>query len=281
MGESVEMPLPPGARPRRYVPVIEAHSIWKQYRRPHVKASTLKEAIIALLQGKRGYDEFWALRDIAFSMEKGEAVGLVGANGSGKSTLLGILARVLRPTRGSVAVNGRVCPLLELGTGFHPDLTGRENVFLNSSLLGLSHKETAARYDDIVDFAELHDFMAAPVKTFSTGMVVRLGFSVAAHMDPDILLVDEILGVGDEHFRHKSFARMVELKQQGKTICVVSHNLDSIELFCKRAIWIDAGRLIADGEVSDVVAQYRAAVDWYEQQLAQRQAPTSPLGSLP
>jgi len=254
------------------VPVIEVHNLWKQYRRPHVKASTVKEAMIAFFRGERGYDEFWALRDISFSVEKGEAIGLVGANGSGKSTLLGIMARVLRPTRGTVSVTGRVCPLLELGTGFHPDLTGRENVFLNSSLLGLSHRETAARYDEIVDFAEIHDFMDAPVKTYSTGMVVRLGFSVAAHMDLDILLVDEVLGVGDEHFRHKSFARMVELKRQGKTIYVVSHNLDSIEAFCERAIWLDSGRLVADADAREVVGQYRAAVDWYEKQVSEAKA---------
>jgi len=228
--------------------------------------------MIAFFRGERGYDEFWALRDISFSVEKGEAIGLVGANGSGKSTLLGIMARVLRPTRGTVSVTGRVCPLLELGTGFHPDLTGRENVFLNSSLLGLSHRETAARYDEIVDFAEIYDFMNAPVKTYSTGMVVRLGFSVAAHMDLDILLVDEVLGVGDEHFRHKSFARMVELKRQGKTIYVVSHNLDSIEAFCERAIWLDSGRLVADADAREVVAQYRAAVDWYEKQVSEAKA---------
>lgn len=256
--------------------VIEVQNVWKRYRRPHVKATTLKEAMVAFLKGRRGYDDFWALRDISFSVQKGEAVGVVGANGSGKSTLLGLLARVLKPTDGTVEVSGRICPLLGVGTGFHQDLTGRENVFLNASLLGLSNKDTAARYDNIVDFAELHDFMESPVKTYSSGMVVRLGFSVAAHMDPDVLLVDEILGVGDEHFRHKSFARMVELKQQGKTICVVSHNLDSIKVFCERAIWLDTGRLIVDGDSGDVVAQYQAAVEWYERQLEEGEAPAQP-----
>ena len=251
---------------------IEIQNLSKLYRRPHLRATSLKEAMLGVLRGQRGHDEFWALRDVSFSVEPGEAVGLIGANGSGKSTMLGIIARVLKPTGGTVAVRGRVCPLLELGTGFHPDLSGRENVFLNASLLGLSHRETAARYRDIVSFAELRDFMEAPVKSYSTGMVIRLAFSVAAHMDPEIMLIDEVLGVGDEHFQHKSFARLHELKEQGKTIFVVSHNLESVKLFCKRAIWLDSGRLVGDGEVSKVVADYRAAVAVYERSLAEANA---------
>lgn len=251
---------------------IAVRNLSKLYRRPHLRATSVKEAVLHLLRGQRGCDEFWALSDVSFAIAPGEAVALIGANGSGKSTTLGIIARVLLPTRGTVEVRGRVCPLLELGTGFHPDLSGRENVFLNASLLGLSHRQTAARYDEIVSFAELAEFMEAPVKSYSTGMVIRLGFSVAAHMDADILLIDELLGVGDEHFQHKSFARLHELKEQGRTIIVVSHNLDSVQVFCKRAIWLDRGRLIEDGDVVKVVADYRAAVAVYERSLAQAKA---------
>lgn len=255
---------------------IDLHDLWKLYRRPHVRATSVKEAALSLLRGQRGYDEFWALQGVSFAMEPGEAVGLVGPNGSGKSTLLGIVARVLTPTRGKVHVDGRLCPLLELGTGFHPDLSGRENVFLNASLLGLSNSETAARYADIVSFAELHDFMDAPVKNYSTGMVIRLGFSVAVHMDPDILLIDEVLGVGDEHFQHKSFARLTDFKAAGKTLLVVSHNLDSITSLCDRAIWLDRGRVVKDEDAYEVVAKYRAAVAAWEQSLAEAKARDAP-----
>ena len=236
----------------------------------------MKEATLAFLRGGRKYDEFWALNDVSFHVEAGETVGLVGPNGSGKSTLLGILARVLKPTSGAMSVTGRVCPLLELGTGFHPDLSGRENVFLNASLLGLSHRETVARYDSIVDFAEIADFMEAPVKTYSTGMVIRLGFSVAVHMNPDILLIDEVLGVGDEHFQHKSFTRLRDLKEQGKTIFVVSHNLDAVTSFCERAIWLDRGRVIKDQDACEVVTKYRAAVEAWERSLAEAKARNAP-----
>jgi len=254
------------------VAVIEVEHLWKKYRRPHVKAGSVKELLLAMLRGQRGYDEFWALRDISMAVEAGEAVGVVGPNGSGKSTLLGLLARVLKPTEGTVRVEGRVCPLLELGTGFHPDLSGRENVYLNASLLGLSQKETRARYDDIVDFAELEEFMDSPVKTYSTGMVIRLGFSVAVNMDPDILLIDEVLGVGDEHFQHKSFGRLLDFKKAGKTLFVVSHNLDSVTALCERALWMDRGRLFRDANAEEVVVKYKRAVEEWEASLAEAKA---------
>jgi ABC-type polysaccharide/polyol phosphate transport system ATPase subunit len=254
------------------VSVIEVHEVWKKYRRPHRKVTSLKEAVVAFLRGQHGYDEFWALRDISFSVEAGEAIGLVGPNGSGKSTMLGLLARVLKPTWGTIEVTGRVCPLLELGTGFHPDLSGRENVFLNASLLGLSHRETAARFADIVDFAELHEVIDSPVKTYSTGMVIRLGFSVAVHLDPDVLLIDEVLGVGDEHFQHKSFDRLLEFKRAGKTMFVVSHNLDSILAVCDRAMWLDRGRIFKDEGAQGVVTSYKRAVEEWERELAEAKA---------
>jgi ABC-2 type transport system ATP-binding protein len=258
------------------VPVIEARNVYKRYRRPHVKVSSVKEAALAFLRGQRGHDEFWALNDVSFEVKQGEAIGVVGPNGSGKSTMLAILARVLKPTSGTVAVRGRVCPLLELGTGFHPDLSGRENVFLNASLLGLSHKETAARYDSIVDFAEISEFMDAPVKNYSTGMVIRLGFSVAVHVDPDILLIDEVLGVGDEHFQHKSLRRLLDFKQQGKTLFVVSHSLTSILDLSDRALWLDRGRLVKDGNAQEVITQYKLAVLAWERSLAEAKAPNAP-----
>ncbi len=252
--------------------VIEVNHVWKQYRRPHRQVNSLKEAALALLRGQTGYHEFWALRDVAFAVEPGEAIGVVGPNGSGKSTLLALLARVLKPTLGSITLTGRVCPLLELGTGFHPDLTGTENVFLNASLLGLNHRETARRYDAIVEFAELQEVMDAPVKTYSTGMVVRLGFSVAIHLDPEILLIDEVLGVGDEHFQHKSFGRLLQFKREGKTIFVVSHNLEAVRQLCERAIWLDRGRLVKDTDSEEVIAKYRAAVEAWERSLAEARA---------
>jgi ABC-type polysaccharide/polyol phosphate transport system ATPase subunit len=231
------------------VAVIDVEHLWKKYRRPHVKAGSVKELLLATLRGQRGYDEFWALRDVCVAVEAGEAVGVVGPNGS-----------------------GRVCPLLELGTGFHPDLSGRENVYLNASLLGLSQKETRARYADIVDFAEIEEFMDSPVKTYSTGMVIRLGFSVAVHMDPDILLIDEVLGVGDEHFQHKSFERLLDFKKAGKTLFVVSHNLDSVTALCERALWMDRGRLFRDADAQEVVVKYKRAVEEWEASLAEAKA---------
>jgi ABC-type polysaccharide/polyol phosphate transport system ATPase subunit len=254
------------------VSVIEVRDVWKRYRRPHQQVNSLKEAAVAFLRGRSGYEEFWALKDVSFSVEPGEAIGLVGPNGSGKSTLLGLMARVLKQTRGSIDVEGRVCPLLELGTGFHLELSGRENVFLNASLLGLRNRETAARYGDIVDFAELHDVMDAPVKTYSTGMIIRLGFSVAVHLDPDVLLIDEVLGVGDEHFQHKSFDRLLQFKEEGKTIFVVSHNLNAVKQLCERAIWLDRGRVIKDTDSEEVITKYRAAVEAWERSLEEARA---------
>lgn len=256
--------------------VIEVQHVWKQYRRPHKQVNSLKEAVLAMLRGQTGYEEFWALRDITFTVEAGEAIGVVGPNGSGKSTLLGLLARVLKATLGSITVAGRVCPLLELGTGFHPELTGRENVFLNASLLGLNQRETARKYDAIVEFAELEEVMDSPVKTYSTGMVIRLGFSVAVHLDPDVLLIDEVLGVGDEHFQHKSFGRLLEFKRQGKTIFVVSHNLDAVRQLCERAIWLDRGRIVKDTDSEEVIAKYRVSVELWERSLAEARARDAP-----
>ncbi|MDQ3930627.1 MAG: ABC transporter ATP-binding protein, partial [Chloroflexota bacterium] len=203
-------------------------------------------------------EEFWALRDVNFSIYAGEAVGIIGENGSGKSTTLKLISRILEPSTGSVSVRGKVSALLELGTGFHPELTGRENIFLNGSLLGLSRKEMAARYDAIVDFSEIGEFIDTPIKHYSSGMVMRLGFAVAINVDPDILLTDEVLAVGDEAFQRKCLDYISMLRRRGVTIVFVSHALESVRALCSRAIWLDHGRMIADGPAGEVVDRYLA-----------------------
>ncbi len=187
-------------------------------------------------------------------------VGIVGPNGSGKSTLLKLLAGIVRPTRGSVEVRGRLAALLEFGAGFHPEISGRENIEINGLLLGLSRRQIAERFDAIVRFAELEDFLDAPLKTYSSGMAVRLGFSIAAHSDPDVLLVDEVLAVGDEAFSHRCLEKFAEFERAGKTILVVSHDLALVSQRCRRAIWLDHGRLEADGPAVETVALYRERV---------------------
>jgi ABC-type polysaccharide/polyol phosphate transport system ATPase subunit len=200
---------------------------------------------------------FWALNAISLEVNQGEVFGLIGNNGAGKSTLLKVVARVLRPTKGRVIVRGRVAPLLELGAGFHPELTGKENIFLNGAMLGFSHHEMQEKYDQIVDFSELGEFIAAPIRTYSSGMYARLGFSVATSSDPDVLIVDEILGVGDENFQKKCQARIETFRQRGAAILLVSHNMASIQAMCQRAAWLDHGMLKSIGEPDQVIRKYR------------------------
>jgi len=200
--------------------------------------------------------EFWALRDVNFSVYAGEALGIIGENGSGKSTALKMISRILYPTEGSVSVRGKVSALLELGTGFHPDLTGRENVYLNGSLLGLNHRQMDSRYPAIVDFAELARFIDTPIKHWSSGMVMRLGFAVAINVDPDILITDEVLAVGDESFQRKCLEQIAQFRRAGKTIIFVSHALEAVRGLCSRAIWLDHGLLRADGPATAVIDSY-------------------------
>ncbi len=200
--------------------------------------------------------EFWALRDVNFSVYAGEALGIIGENGSGKSTSLKMISRILYPTEGSVSVRGKVSALLELGTGFHPDLTGRENVYLNGSLLGLNHRQMDSRYPAIVDFAELARFIDTPIKHWSSGMVMRLGFAVAISVDPDILITDEVLAVGDESFQRKCLEQIAQLRRTGKTIIFVSHALEAVRGLCSRVIWLDHGRMRADGPATEVIDSY-------------------------
>jgi ABC-type polysaccharide/polyol phosphate transport system ATPase subunit len=202
----------------------------------------------------------WALRDIAFTVEKGEAFGVVGANGSGKSTLLQIVAGILRPTSGSVEVDGRLCALLELGSGFAPEFTGRQNVFLNASILGLTQAEIEARFETIERFAAIGDFIDQPIRTYSTGMVLRLAFAVAAHVDPEILIVDEALAVGDIAFRQRCMRRIHELRARGTTILFVSHDTGDVKALCERCLWLENGAVRALGEADDVVAGYLSAM---------------------
>jgi ABC-2 type transport system ATP-binding protein len=228
-----------------------------RYRAPDERIPTFKEYLIRWLQRKIRHRDFWALRDINLAIFSGETVGLIGHNGAGKSTLLKLIARVLRPTTGRVVVRGKVAPLLEFGAGFHPELTGRENVYLNGALLGFSNQEMAGKFERIEDFAELWDFIDAPLRTYSSGMSARLGFAVATDVRPDILIIDEVLSVGDEAFQRKSAARMQEFRSQGATIILVSHNMAIIEQMCHRAVWLDHGRLMEAGDVKEVIGAYR------------------------
>ena len=232
---------------------VEIQNVSKKFRLYKEKPSSLKARLIS---ARMRAEDFWALRDVSFDIEPGQSVGLIGPNGSGKTTLLKMIAGILRPTAGSVVTRGRIAALLELGAGFHPELTGRENVYLNAAFLGLSRKETDAVYDDIVDFAELPDFMDNQVKFYSSGMLVRLGFAVAVHVDPAILLVDEVLAVGDEAFQQKCFGKIGDFKRGGGTIVFVSHDPVAVERVCDEAVLLDHGRSIERGPAGDVVRAY-------------------------
>ncbi len=236
---------------------IECHGVWKSYRIYHQRSHTLKEKV---LSRRSRYDDFWALRGVDLEVQAGTTFGIIGANGSGKSTLMKSLARILAPNRGSLTVNGTVSPLLELGTGFHPELTGRENLFLGGSLLGQNRAHIQARFDDIVDFAGIGEFIDAPVKNYSSGMYARLAFALAINVDPEILLVDEVLSVGDESFQMRCYQRIAELRMEGRTIVMVSHNLDTIRSMCSHAVWLEHGTVQLAGESDAVAAGYLAEV---------------------
>jgi ABC-type polysaccharide/polyol phosphate transport system ATPase subunit len=240
--------------------IIRCRSVSKRFIYTPDTPQTVLESVIAALthRGARRPQELWAVRDASFEVRAGESVGIVGRNGSGKSTMLKLITRILRPTSGTVQVNGRLSALLELGAGFHPDLTGRENIYMNGSLLGLRKEQIASRYNAIVAFSELEEFIDMPVKHYSSGMYMRLGFSVAVHVDPDILIVDEILAVGDQSFQTKCLERIHEMKQNGVTILMVSHNLDSVRTMCSHLIWMDHGHIKAVGPSAQVAADYLA-----------------------
>ncbi|HTJ74431.1 MAG TPA: ABC transporter ATP-binding protein [Acidimicrobiales bacterium] len=236
---------------------VSCADVWKSYRVYHQRSHTLKEKV---LSRRNMYEEFWALKDVNLEVAVGSTVGVVGANGSGKSTLLKTMAGILFPNKGRVTVNGSVSPLLELGTGFHPELTGRENVALAGSLLGHSRRDMERKYDSIVEFAGIENFMDIPVKNYSTGMYTRLAFAVAISVDPEILLIDEVLSVGDESFQLRCHERIAELRADGRTVVLVSHSLDTVRALCKRAVWIEKGEVRKVGLSHEVVAAYLGGV---------------------
>lgn len=202
------------------------------------------------------HEEFWALKDVSFDIQQGDRVGIIGRNGAGKSTLLKILSRITEPTSGRVSIKGRVASLLEVGTGFHPELTGRENIFLNGAILGMSKAEIKKKFDEIVAFAEVEKFLDTPVKRYSSGMYVRLAFAVAAHLEPEVLIVDEVLAVGDAQFQKKCLGKMREVGQEGRTVLFVSHNMVALKSLCEKAIWLNAGSVVENGRAEDVVSNY-------------------------
>lgn len=238
---------------------ITIDDVAKRFRLVHERNSTLKATV---LNGFRRtvHEDFWALEDVSFEVPEGSTYGLIGHNGSGKSTLLKCIAKIYRPNRGSITTQGRLSALLELGAGFHPELSGRENVFLNGSILGLSRKEVAQRFDEIVDFAGLEKFIDTPVKNYSSGMYVRLGFAVAITVQPDILVVDEVLAVGDEQFQRKCLEKFAELRASGRTIVLVSHGLEAVRNICDNVAWFDHGRLMKEGPSGEIVDAYLDAV---------------------
>ena len=221
------------------------------------KVTSLKEWVVSKLKGNLQYEDFYALRDISFDIHQGEIVGIIGKNGSGKSTLLKIISGIYKPTSGTSAYVGRIAPMLELGSGFDYELSGQENIFLNGAILGFDEKFLKDKYEEILSFSELGDFIYQPLKTYSSGMIMRLAFSIATQVIPDILIVDEILAVGDEHFQEKSRARMMQLMQSGTTVLMVSHNIAQIREMCSRVIWLDQGTKRMDGEVGPICDAYQ------------------------
>jgi ABC-2 type transport system ATP-binding protein len=237
-------------------PAIRLEEVFVKYHVPRERIGSIKEYAIRRLRRRMSYDDFEALRGISIEILPGETVGVVGRNGAGKSTLLKLIARVVPPTSGRVVVAGRIAPLLELGLGLHGELTGRENVLLQGALLGFSRAEMRSRLERIVAWAELEEFIDAPIRTYSTGMMARLAFSVATDVDPDILLVDEALSVGDERFQRKCLERMESFRRAGKTVFLVSHALAQVRDNCRRAIWIHDGRIVVDGDSGTVTEAY-------------------------
>ena len=244
-------------------PVIQLQDLGKRYRlgEHHGEGTDLRESVARLAARLRGRpapvrSELWSLRHVSFDVHEGEALGIVGSNGAGKSTLLKIISSITAPTEGSSRTRGRIGSLLEVGTGFHRELTGRENTFLNGAILGMSRREVSRRLDEIVEFAGLQPFMDTPVKRYSSGMYLRLGFAIAAHLEADILLVDEVLAVGDADFQRRCLGKMSEIGQSGRTVVFISHNMESVARLCGRAVWLDRGQVRSVGPTSDVIGEY-------------------------
>lgn len=239
--------------------IIRANDISMRYLMTYDRIQSIKEYVVQLLRGKIKYEEFWALKNVSFEVARGEVVGIIGHNGAGKSTLLKVISGILKPTGGSLEVHGNVVPMLELGSGFDHDLTGRENIFLNGSILGYSEKYLKEKYEQIVEFSELGKFIDVPIRNYSSGMLMRLAFSIATVVQPEILIVDEILAVGDAAFQEKSKARMLELMSGGTTVLFVSHSLEQIREMCDRVIWLEHGQIKAIGATKEICDAYEAS----------------------
>ena len=237
--------------------MLSVEHVTMKFRMPNDKVESLKETVIAMLSGRLKYEEFTVFEDVSFDVKKGEVVGIIGKNGAGKSTLLKIVSGVLKPTKGQVTSNVNIVPMLELGAGFDPELTGRENIYLNGSILGYDEQFLQEQYQEIVDFSELGDFINMPIRNYSSGMMMRLAFSIATVVSPEILIVDEILAVGDEGFQNKSKERMLELMGGGTTVLFVSHSLEQIQEMCNRVVWLDEHKVRMVGEASQVCQAYR------------------------
>lgn len=239
-------------------PILEIKNISKSYRIAHERQAylTFRDKLAGLFKPSEQIEEFWALNDVSFSVMPGESVGIIGRNGAGKSTLLKILSRITPPTTGSIVARGRIASLLEVGTGFHQELTGRENIFMNGSILGMKKAEIKAKFDEIVDFSGVEKFLDTPLKNYSSGMQLRLAFAVAAHLEPEILIIDEVLAVGDAEFQKKCIGKMEDVSRSGRTILFVSHNFDAVEALCKRSLFLAEGKLVELGNSADIIKRY-------------------------
>jgi homopolymeric O-antigen transport system ATP-binding protein len=249
---------------------VECADIGIQFRRYQEKNRMLRWTMIDMIRRDRQKEFFWALRDVSFKIKTGETFGIIGENGSGKSTMLKLLTKIIQPDKGRISINGRVSALLELGAGFQPDLSGRENIYLNGSIMGLSRAEINSRYKEIVAFSELEKFIDTPIKHYSSGMYMRLGFAIAVHVDPEILLIDEVLAVGDQAFQHKCIDKIRDFKRRGKTIIFVSHDLNTVQQLCSRAVWLNGGYVKARGSVMKVIDHYKESIrDQEAEQIAE------------
>lgn len=259
-------------------PAIEIRGVTKKFRRLNDRKTNLKEVFSSRREQKGRYDEFWALKGISFDIPRGRTFGLIGHNGSGKSTLLKLIASIHRPTEGTITHHGRISAMLELGAGFHPEMSGRDNVYLNGSILGMTRKQIDAAMDDIIEFSGLEEFIDVPVKVYSSGMYVRLGFAIAVSLEPEILIVDEVIAVGDEEFQRRCFDHLYELRRRGVTIVLVTHSMGLVADLCDEVAWLDKGNLKAVGPAREVVDEYLGAVNRRE---AEKSATETDTGSEP
>lgn len=241
--------------------IIEVNHASMHFRMANDRINSIKEYVVNLFKGKLKYKPFEALNDVTFDVDKGETVGLIGHNGAGKSTLLKIISGILKPSEGSVIVRGNIVPMLELGSGFDMDMTGRENIFLNGAILGYTEKFLKSKYQEIVDFSGLEQFIDTPLRNYSSGMITRLAFSIAAVVNPEVLIVDEILGVGDQAFQKKSYARMQEMMSGGTTVLMVSHDIEQVKKMCHRVVWLDHGKVVEIGPAREICDNYEKTMD--------------------